>query len=373
MRYIKPAAGGSIAIHTLPPATFDSSVPQLWSDVAASRKSTHPDAPVKQVFRTFELLENILLYLEPKDILRIQRTCRTLEEVTTNSPPLQRKLFLAPDEKLNVPDWYDADPHHAEHLWQDSVLTGKPAHDHLATSLARKVDPVPYPTVVFNTLILTYDLNNTTDLTISVHSGHDLENRKFDCLEPVHWIHDLPRDAGCRKMFLTHPPVTHVVVEHVWNDSGHALEEKTIHAPEGVRYGQVIDVVREAWKRCKEGLSYCEGWDYCEGWSYCEDCRGRGRRHWCCFWVNHRARIRVPNAAMMRVEDRELVKQMTTDSAKPQEDQVYDHKVARCSCSPLEDEYDKYYMPELPELHEKPPIWTFKDLAILFGDVDPGW
>lgn len=77
-----------------------------WSDVAASRKSTHPDAaPVKKVLNVTELCEQVLLHLSPSALIHARKVCRTFRNAIDSTPSLQRALFLQVDPALNARSW----------------------------------------------------------------------------------------------------------------------------------------------------------------------------------------------------------------------------------------------------------------------------
>jgi hypothetical protein len=68
-----------------------------YSDLVAERNSTLDVTPIKRLFETFELCEQVLDYLPMKEVLLTTRVCRASKTNIENSSRLQAKLFLAPD------------------------------------------------------------------------------------------------------------------------------------------------------------------------------------------------------------------------------------------------------------------------------------
>ena len=91
MRFIKPSARGHRSEKMKSMAyAFQPVGPVRWSDIAADRKSTHPDvAPIKRILDTAELCENVLKHLPPRDLVRLQRLCRATQAVIESSPALK--------------------------------------------------------------------------------------------------------------------------------------------------------------------------------------------------------------------------------------------------------------------------------------------
>lgn len=87
------------------PAQAASSIAVRWSDVAADRKSTHPDAaPIKSLLGVEELREPVLTYLALQELFRARGVCGTFRNVVDTSPTLQQTLFLKPSP------WIDGQP-----------------------------------------------------------------------------------------------------------------------------------------------------------------------------------------------------------------------------------------------------------------------
>ncbi|KAK5706975.1 hypothetical protein LTR17_021118 [Elasticomyces elasticus] len=98
----KPSARKAAATVSIPPpdsavATTQKSI--QWSDVAAGRESTHPSVVsdrVKRFFAVFEICEEILDYLDRKDLFRAQFICHIFKDTIVESSKLGRKLFIKP-------------------------------------------------------------------------------------------------------------------------------------------------------------------------------------------------------------------------------------------------------------------------------------
>ena len=81
-------------------------VAMRWSDIAAGRKSTHPDAaPIKRILATTELLEQVLMHLPMRDLLRAKQLCHTVHNLITTSPEIQIKLYLRAADPNKSGSW----------------------------------------------------------------------------------------------------------------------------------------------------------------------------------------------------------------------------------------------------------------------------
>lgn len=69
-----------------------------------------------RLLSTFELLEDIILYLPLRQILLSQRVGRAFANVITGSKPIQRALFLAPHDDETIK--YYPKPGTFEHEWK---------------------------------------------------------------------------------------------------------------------------------------------------------------------------------------------------------------------------------------------------------------
>lgn len=100
-----------------------------WSDVRATRKSTHPDvAPIQKLFQTVELCEGVLEYLSMTELFRAGQVCRRLQIIIQKSSVLQAKLFLAPElgtKTIAVSS-------------RQTLIAGAKAEEHIAAAEAHK-------------------------------------------------------------------------------------------------------------------------------------------------------------------------------------------------------------------------------------------
>lgn len=251
MRFSKPS---SRKVGASPPETVyaaEVTGPIRWSDVAASRKSTHPDAaPIKRILDTTELCENIFECLPSRDLIRMQLLCRTTRAVITASPILQMKLFL---KEMTEPLRRVVDlPCKLISVDEASKCTGPfgrvtpcivcnpllfsvndvGEHSRLVSSLDRSVR---YPTSWF---------------------GHVMIHNSV--LNRMHAVLD---NASCRAMFLTQPPVMKAVItieepirrEYLpWEDTrglpkwdyGPVTYPLTSNK-DGLTFGDVLDAIEE--------------------------------------------------------------------------------------------------------------------------------
>lgn len=144
----KPAA----PVHA--PAVLAPSEPKRWSDIAANRKSTHPDAAsVLPVINTIELCEHVLSYLSIKDLGLTRGVCRQVKAVVDSSLLLRQNLFLKP--RLNNPSWAFTD---------STLLTGTKSDQHMELA---KAEGEPTGEQVFFELHPAFKI----DRSMSLHYG----------------------------------------------------------------------------------------------------------------------------------------------------------------------------------------------------------
>ncbi|KAK3639888.1 hypothetical protein LTR56_010222 [Elasticomyces elasticus] len=148
-----------------------------------------------RVFGTYELCENILKHLEPGDLLRARRMCRTTESLVRDSIVLQRKLFFTPTNE----------PNDTWHVDDASRLVYGPA---------------PKDELAKNTFVCTYNpliMNVCKDTANTGLQGclcaRDLTCRTYDLKFNPALLTD---GSCCRAMFLTQPPTIRVA----WWGSG---------------------------------------------------------------------------------------------------------------------------------------------------------
>lgn len=253
MRFTTRAKRDKISKETAPttPALSSSPiVPKLWSDVAAHRKSTHPDvAPIQRIMNTFELLENILKYLSAADNLRVRGTCFAFNNIIKESPILQKALFLKPVASGGP---WTRDPNDNERV----LLAGVAAVASLENSGARGMSPYAY-----NPLLLHKD-EDDDELGIAYRASNHgrFPDRVNVNKELSAQFEELAKYAGCRKMFLSQPPVASITFEikgkcryPSWEDrrglpKWHwgTLSSHTITNESGVTFGELVKAVQGA-------------------------------------------------------------------------------------------------------------------------------
>ena len=84
-------------------STQQSHLDQLVKSVPPmARKPPNADELAEKVFNIPELLEKILLYLSPVDLLRVQRVSHLFFNATEGSPKIQFKMGLRPQENCHI-------------------------------------------------------------------------------------------------------------------------------------------------------------------------------------------------------------------------------------------------------------------------------
>ncbi|KAK3700978.1 hypothetical protein LTR37_015684 [Vermiconidia calcicola] len=254
MRSTRPSAiTASTATQSVPPPASGStkpSEPMRWSDVAVGRRSTHPDAaPVKRTLDTPELLENVLKYLPPKDLVLMQRLCRAVHATTQSSRALQAALLRKPIRDSDQQPWV--------YLSTDTMLTGIPAANHITNLKSSGPAPRVVQPHVYNPLLVEpWKLPSlkTFALDSAVGTLRLNTNNKID---------SLTAKASFRDMFLTQPPVTEVVIVihgkcyyPSWEDRRGLPKwfSETVATPkianvEGVTFGELVDAIRSEERR----------------------------------------------------------------------------------------------------------------------------
>ncbi|KAK8208993.1 hypothetical protein M8818_003957 [Zalaria obscura] len=204
-----------------------------------------------QVLQTPELLEQILSYLPPLQLLRIQRVAQLWNGTVSYSPELQRLLFMRPDWRLEAKAF---DP------WRE---VNKPGERPKNNRMLRRVLDGAYPTV---TLKVTdsnpepprksSDQEMTSDGTLmSEEAPSDGAFTPARRRSAGHWSWDLnisyPADhpphtdlalqyekASWRRMYLSQPPCTALHLVRRWQRTA----EPVLENPEGIKMGEFVDV-----------------------------------------------------------------------------------------------------------------------------------
>jgi hypothetical protein len=211
MRFIKASGRKAISGNpsTVPSEKDPPAVPTRWSDIAADRKSTHPDiAPIKRLLDTTELLELVLGNLPLKDLLVMQRLCRRVREVIKTSSPLQTSFFFRAFKDTSGQGWVLSS--------NDRLLSGSEAVQYLTKATTSDLKPLIIKPAIYNPLVLTKRLDDNN--SISFHLRLETLNKERNTAYCVYENFKLkpkkpPAEASCRSMLLTQPPVTTVNVE----------------------------------------------------------------------------------------------------------------------------------------------------------------
>lgn len=176
-----------------------------WSDIAAGRKSTHPDtAPVKLVLDVFELTQHVLSFLSVMDSLRVRRVCRSFRDVFDQSPKLRHAAFLKADPSFEGEKWV--------RTADDKLLVGEKAYEYIASR-----EEAGLPVDEFKPLRINLMAFRPPQLQPSVHSrvGDFFRTGESILAAPDSLLRvdgPINRKSSCRSMFLTQPPTTKVRV-----------------------------------------------------------------------------------------------------------------------------------------------------------------
>ena len=163
---------------------------------------TSPEAALRRVFQTNELLEMIVSYLPMKKIVNVQRVAKQWKNVIAGSPRIQEKLFARRENK-------------AQEIWV--LVKYKPARGRLRDKLHR-VENLPAPG---NWVITPVTLNpmlhearswlNPNALVYPVSMMPSRVSVNF-CA----WANAFRYEESCmRNMFITDPPCTNVTIEYL--------------------------------------------------------------------------------------------------------------------------------------------------------------
>ncbi|KAK4548757.1 hypothetical protein LTR36_008530 [Oleoguttula mirabilis] len=256
MRFTKPSARKAATTSLVSPssAADTEDEPVRWSDVAASRKSTHPDvAPFKRVLDIFELCEHVLEYVPPKELLGMKRVCRSMNGVITKSPTLQTKLFFRA-VPASTPWVVDA---------SHSLLAGAKAVDTIRERDITGIAVQSARAYAYNPFTLSMrEHDREAGLIYRFLSYIRSGTVCYDYIYLEHHmkskLHTISEVASCRSMFVSQPSATKVVVEFYgrcefppWEDRRGlpkwyrgCVSRPTITNDSGVIVGEVLDVIR---------------------------------------------------------------------------------------------------------------------------------
>lgn len=176
---------------------------------------------MKQVLDTPELCESILLYLDPKTLIRTRGLCRAVCNCVDKIPALQTKLWrkAAPaTTPWALEDLGRTCVEGTDMLNRPIILTGKKALKYMEQATSTGNTPPRSALVhVSNDLLLTenYDGEGLA-LRLAPHCIHTRSPGHGFCasiLMPLEGLLALPISASCRAMYLTQPPVTQARIE----------------------------------------------------------------------------------------------------------------------------------------------------------------
>lgn len=253
MKFNKPAAGKTLsmrttAINTVASSSIKSSV--RWSDIAAGRKSTHPDAaPIKPVIDTPELCEMVLAYLELKDLLRMQHVCHAIEKTIKASPALLTRLFLKPVNVADSKPWI-IDANH-------KLLAGDSATEYIKSIKATGAKPRTINPLAYNPLLLSMKnggVKPVWEFKHNLYNGPGYYDYMYFNFTNVRY---LAAEASCRSMYLSQPPVKKVELEMEgrrdyppWEDRRGLpkwwygpVSRPIVEDANGVTFGQLVNVI----------------------------------------------------------------------------------------------------------------------------------
>jgi len=206
MRFVKPSARKVAPSQTSTGVTNThtsiETAPVRWSDVAANRKSTHPDlAPIKRIIDTYELCGGVLQLLPLKDILRMKRVCRTFNSIINSSAIIQTKLFQKPTSV--TPSWvFDSD---------GVLLTSNEASEYIRKNQAAGCSSNSVRLYAVNSLLLslvdtsTLETRIGDDSSYTTYYGSPILN-----ISIKRRLRSMPQQASHCSMYLSQPPTTKV-------------------------------------------------------------------------------------------------------------------------------------------------------------------
>lgn len=185
---------------------------RLWANVIADRASTHPGRypSATEVFDLPELCVMILMWLDPIDLLRVQRVRRRVYSTVRESPGLQTKLFLragSPSEPWLLEGYI-------------GLLAGSQAEAAMYSSAAQ-TDTTRYRLVtplVINSAVLRIGESNYRPASLVDRVCHflDVERHSTSFLGGRVLVRGLnmavPAHASCSAMFLSQPPSERVFI-----------------------------------------------------------------------------------------------------------------------------------------------------------------
>ena len=197
------------------------------------------DGPRKAVFDTAELLENVMLYVPPKNVFGAQRMCRQFRDIVATSVKLRQKLFLRSTGQEEE-SWSLQVPLEAGYLFLPTIRAAKPywstsrdtgAQD--PRSESKRVTPTQ--------LNLLRSLNHrswgATSSSRAAAFPFETANLPFKIIQYT--------KASWRGTFLTDPPCREATISLFWKAKAKPPIEgrviRTVASDVGVTLGQLVD------------------------------------------------------------------------------------------------------------------------------------
>ena len=188
-----------------------------------------------RVFAIPELLEAILILLQPQDILISQRVARTWNKTIYGSKRIRQALFVEPEpvkrawvSRLHVDD--------EEAGESNSFKVGKYAVTQISAKQLSQLQDVPNE---HERISIKAQLN--TMLHVRGHWKHMTLDDRIERGEGLRLGRTKKNILGYgRQMFLTQPPCKEVFI---WTDWG---QSKRVYNEDGVRFWQVLEITEQA-------------------------------------------------------------------------------------------------------------------------------
>ncbi|KAK3637094.1 hypothetical protein LTR56_013826 [Elasticomyces elasticus] len=227
-------------------------------------KVVRPDAATaKRCFDITEICEMILEHMAPIDILRAKRVCRKINAVLSRpSIALQNKLFL---------HGITTDPSNVWAFDGQTLFAGVHAQEAIRDANPTAVPPLTTMQPYLCNPLICHKLTKADLYAPSVNPGPwsaaNAMGKKWDrdCTIKLNRnidINKVPLEAPCRAMFISQPPTKEVYIELYgrvrypeWEDrrglnKWHwaSVKELMVRNEAGVRFGEIVDAVREGLK-----------------------------------------------------------------------------------------------------------------------------
>lgn len=190
------------------------------------------------VFGIFELVEHILLNLDPFDIIRARRIHPVIKDIIDSSFKLRRKLFLERDERIKPKLW--------SIQGRNKVLA---VEDGTNVAVMQDLNFIchrfiynPMLFKAYGDVLIDHQWRDIYGLT---HTWFRLDTARLKMRR--YTAHTAPSRAQLyRNMYITQPPVTEVkmILRCEPSITISFLEERTVTRVGGLRYGDILDDLR---------------------------------------------------------------------------------------------------------------------------------